>query len=182
MAFPAPDPSLTDGIVMLRKPGERDLDAIDRGINDPDVIRWFGQPIMTATELLELNRTRWRTGTGATFAICGPNDECVGHVFLNMSDARRGTVGYWLLPEARGLGYATRSVRLVSRWAIRDVRVDDLRLFTEPWNEASLRVAERSGFRREGILRAHGEVDGRPVDHVAFSIAQNGPPRRAGRG
>jgi hypothetical protein len=30
--------------------------------------------------------------------------------------------------------------------------------------------AERSGFQREGVLRSYGEVDGRRVDAVFFSL------------
>ena len=165
----APDPPLTDGVVTLRPPTERDLGAIERGIRDPDVIRWFGRPTTSATELLELNRTRWSEGSGATFAICDPSDTCVGHVFVNMR-AGRGSVGYWLLPEARGRGLATRSVRLLSRWALSDVGLPRLQLLTEPANDASQRVAERSGFEREGVLRSYGEIDGRRVDSVIFSL------------
>jgi RimJ/RimL family protein N-acetyltransferase len=43
-------------------------------------------------------------------------------------------------------------------------------LSAEPWNLQSQRVAERAGFRREGILRAYGEIDGRRVDYVSFSL------------
>ena len=65
-----PDPPLTDGVVTLRPADERDLGAIERGITDPEVIRWFGQPTMSAGEVLELNRSRWIDGAGQTFAVC----------------------------------------------------------------------------------------------------------------
>jgi RimJ/RimL family protein N-acetyltransferase len=31
-------------------------------------------------------------------------------------------------------------------------------------------VAERAGFKREGVLRAYGEVDGERVDAVFYSL------------
>ncbi len=102
----APNPPLSDGIISLRPPEERDLSAIERGINDPDVIRWFGRPTESAEELLELNQRRWNDDESATFAICEVADPCVGHVWVNLVDARRGFVGYWLLAEARGRGLA----------------------------------------------------------------------------
>lgn len=47
------DPRLTDGVVALRLPDERDLPAIDLGIHDAEVVRWFGQPTRTAQEVLD---------------------------------------------------------------------------------------------------------------------------------
>jgi RimJ/RimL family protein N-acetyltransferase len=161
---------LSDRVVSLRPPDERDLPAIERGLHDPDVMRAFGRTTMSARQLLELNRRRWAEGTGATFAICDAAGECVGHVFVNIPGASRGNVGYWLLPEARGKGMATRAVRLISRWALRDLGLARLGLSTEPSNHASQRVAERSGFQREGILRSFNEIDGRRVDCVIFSL------------
>jgi ribosomal-protein-alanine N-acetyltransferase len=167
---PVPEPSLADGVVFLRPPDERDLAAIERGINDRDVIRGFGRPTLSAEQLLELNRRRWDDGSGTTFSICDASDECVGHVFVNLSEPRRGSVGYWLLPEARGKGLASRAGRLVSRWALHELGLARLALLTEPSNRASQRVAERSGFQREGVLRSYAEIDGRRVDYVIFSL------------
>jgi [ribosomal protein S5]-alanine N-acetyltransferase len=145
-----PDRPLTDGVVTLRVPDERDLPAIERAIRDRSVVRAFGGTAQSARAVLELNRSRWRDGTGPTFAICVEKEECVGHVFVNLGGVRRGSVGYWLLPDARGQGLATRAVRLISRWAFEDLGLARLQLLAEPWNVASQRVAERSGFQREG--------------------------------
>jgi RimJ/RimL family protein N-acetyltransferase len=166
----APDPPLSDGVVTLRLPEERDLAAIERGIRDREVIRSFGHPTLSAEELLELNRRRWDDSEAATFAICHAADVCVGHVFVNLADAGRGSIGYWLLPEARGKGLASRAVRLVSQWALHDLCLVRLGLSTEPSNRLSQRVAERSGFQREGVLRSFAEIDGRRVDYISFSL------------
>jgi RimJ/RimL family protein N-acetyltransferase len=165
-----PDPPLTDGDVTLRPAADRDLGAIERGITDPDVIRWFGEPTMSAREVLELNRARWLDGSGPTFAICGPEDRCVGHVWVNVGTGTGGAVGYWLLPEARGRGLATRAVRLISEWAYRDMALTGLHLVTEPDNLASQRVAERSGFQRDRLARSTVNIDGRSVEHLVFRL------------
>lgn len=87
-----------------------------------------------------------------------------------MSDAGRADVGYWLLPEGRGRGCATRAVLLISEWAIRELGIVRLQLWAEPENVASLRVADRRGYQREGVLRSFEEVGGRRVDSVMFSL------------
>jgi RimJ/RimL family protein N-acetyltransferase len=163
-------PVLSDGVATLRPSEERDIDAIDRGIHDPDVIRWFGRPTSSAREVFELNRRRWADMSGPTFAITDRDDVCVGLAWVNVHDGmlRVGDVGYWLLPIARGQGLATRAVRLIAPWAIADLPLERLRLLAEPDNVPSQRVAERAGFKREGLLTAHGEIDGRTIDHVVF--------------
>jgi [ribosomal protein S5]-alanine N-acetyltransferase len=175
MRLRPPDPPLSDGVVSLRPPEERDLPAIDLGIHDAEVVRWFGRPDSSALDLLAKNRRRWANGS-PTFSICDPGDVCVGHVWVNVrdTDARAGYIGYWLLPSARGRGFATKAVRLVSGWAVRDLGLTVLRLLTEPANEQSRRVAERSGFRRIGVLAGHGEIDGRSIDHVLWELPPEG--------
>ena len=167
----APDPPLSDGVVILRPPDERDLPAIDIGIHDPDVVHWFGAPDMTATDMLALNRRRWAAGS-PTFAICERDDVCVGHVWINLArdDSTIGSVGYFLLPDARGRGLATRAVRLIADWAFRELGLVRLRLSTEPTNEPSQRVAERAGFRRVEVVAGRHPIDGASTEQVLFEL------------
>ena len=130
-------------------------------------------PSDSAREVLERNLSRWAEGTRATFSICGQTDAFLGHVWVDpgdIADPKRGSVGYWLLPEARGQGFATRSVQLISRWALRDLGLARLSLFAEPSNEESRRVARRSGYVEEGVLRSYMEIGDRRVDCVVFSL------------
>jgi hypothetical protein len=48
-----------------------------------------------------------------------------------------------------------------------------LELVTLPGNEASQRVAEKAGFRREGVLLRHLDHDGEPRDCVLYSAESN---------
>lgn len=155
----------------MRAPDESDLAAIDEGIHDREVVRWFGLPTSSAADVLAENRTRWRRGS-PTFAIAEADGACVGHVWLNVTraDSSVGYVGYWLLPSARGRGLATRAVRLLATWSIQHLGIEQLRLLTEPDNDASQRVAERTGFRRMGLMADHAEIDGRRIDHVLFEL------------
>lgn len=167
-----PHPPLRDSELTLRPPDERDLPAIGRILDDPGWRAAFGPPMQTPAELLEWSRERWSDGSAATFAICAPDDVCVGHVWLNLSplDAKRAAVGYWLQREARGMGFATRAVKLVSAWAFRELGLARLAILAEPANRPSQRVAELAGFQREGVLRSYAEVGGRRVDYVLYSL------------
>jgi RimJ/RimL family protein N-acetyltransferase len=61
-------------------------------------------------------------------------------------------------------------VALISPWAIRTLDAARLELFVEVGNAASERVAEKAGFRREGILRAYDDGRDGPIDLVMFSL------------
>ena len=152
-----PLPELSDGRVLLRATEPRDLPAIDAGMHDPDVIRWIGPPEGSAEEVLVQNQERWAQGW-PTLSICEADGTCVGKVWMRFREADRSTgyVGYWLLPVARGRGFASTAVRLLSKWAVRELGVTKVRLTTAPDNERSQRVAERSGFRR--VLPRDGET------------------------
>ena len=160
---------LTGGDLTLRPPDEGDLEAIAAGISDPDVMRWISSEPRSATDVLALNRARWAAGS-PTFAICESDGVCVGHVWANIPPDEPGAaaIGYWLLPAARGRGLATRAVRLLCEWLVAERGVTTLRLFTDPMNEASQRVAERSGFTRIGLEKGREELDGRSIDRVRF--------------
>lgn len=74
-----------------------------------------------------------------------------------------------MAPDVRGRGIAGRALELVTRWAFEDLGVARAQLITDLDNGASQRVAEKCGFRREGVLRAWEPIgDGRP-DVVMFA-------------
>jgi RimJ/RimL family protein N-acetyltransferase len=84
---------------------------------------------------------------------------------------RTGHIGYWVVADARGRGICTAALRTLSRWAIEDLALGRLELVTDPANVGSQRVAEKAGFRREGVLRSHLlHRDGRRRDSVLFSL------------
>ena len=90
---------------------------------------------------------------------------------MRVNQFRVGHIGYWCAPEARARGITTRALRLVSRWGLEELGLGRVELITDPDNTASQRVAEKVGFRREGILRSHLlHPDGRRRDSVMFSL------------
>jgi RimJ/RimL family protein N-acetyltransferase len=114
----------------------------------------------------------WEAGMWAVFAVAeSKGGALVGGVNLRLGEHEIAEVSYFLAPEARGRGHATRAVRLLARWAFEALGVQRLELRTELWNEASQRVAERAGFMREGIERAsRAAPDGSRFDSVLFSL------------
>jgi RimJ/RimL family protein N-acetyltransferase len=50
-----------------------------------------------------------------------------------------------------------------------------MELYVEPWNTASIRTAEKAGFRREGLLRGWQEVGGERKDMYMFARLSGDP-------
>ena len=84
--------------------------------------------------------------------------------------ALRAEIGYWVAPDCRGGGVATRALALLSRWSVTDGGFERLDLQAATANIASLRVAERCGFVREGVLRRAWYRGGGRSDMVLFSL------------
>jgi RimJ/RimL family protein N-acetyltransferase len=65
----------------------------------------------------------------------------------------------------------TRALGLLCQYALGELNIERLELITDPDNRASQRVAEKVGFRREGVLRSQMlHPDGRRRDSVIFSL------------
>ncbi len=80
-------------------------------------------------------------------------------------------VGYSLVREWRGRGYAGRAVRLIANWAFDVAGVARLAAGTAPNNIASQRTLSGAGFTREGYERARlPAAGGGRVDNIAWAL------------
>ncbi|WP_413316721.1 GNAT family protein [Agrococcus sp. 1P02AA] len=111
------------------------------------------------------------------------DDEAVGCVMAAERDARHGTawMSYWLAPAARGAGLASRALDTVSTRLFAD-GFHRLELGARANNPASIAVAERAGFVREGVERerlryvdAHGRAERFDVVRLARLASDPAP-------
>lgn len=95
----------------------------------------------------------------------------LGGITLRHFDPMRGVieVGYWLFPEARGRGLATRAVRAVAREAFAS-GLSRIEANVRIGNDVSERVLERAGFTREGVKRRLLRHAGGRADATLFSL------------
>ncbi|MFI5720622.1 GNAT family N-acetyltransferase [Nocardia sp. NPDC051750] len=186
--LPFPDPELTDGVVTLRAWRPSDHAQRFAGFSDPLCQRFSWGSSEPFTEQHQLS---W---AGEEEEAARKRGEAIGLAIVDTSDRGRvwggasiydftvaegrARVGYWLAGHARGRGNATRTVGLLVRWAFTELAVARLELTCGPDNRASQRVAERSGFTREGLLRAHLPFKGGRRDSVLFSLLPTDPASR----
>jgi RimJ/RimL family protein N-acetyltransferase len=178
--LPQPDPPLSDGIVELRPWSMDDLTAFARMHDDPDVARFtpLASPYTAAHARAWLEAEPGRRMEGAELALAVVADAAVvGSIGVrpDADDREIVEIGYVVAAPARGRGIATRAVRMTVEWAIERWRPARVQLTTTLDNVASHRVAERAGFRREGVLRAWAASRGRRVDLVMWSRLPEDP-------
>lgn len=117
----------------------------------------------------------WRSGQGIHLAMTARGalgETIVGAISLFRTAWGVGSteVGYGVRPRYRGRGYATEATIGLTRWALGAGGLRRVELRAHLDNTASLRVAEKAGFVREGVLReASLEADG-PRDLVVFGL------------
>jgi len=163
---------LRDGDLVLRPWVEDDVDALVAGCNDPEIARWI--PTIphpyTREDAFAFIRGEVLPEQQA-FAI-ELGGRVVGGIGMGSnSHAYRATMGYWVAASARGQGVCTRALLVLARHALEELELQRIDLVTDPDNRASQRVAEKVGFQREGVLRAHlRHPDGRVRDSVTFSL------------
>jgi RimJ/RimL family protein N-acetyltransferase len=163
---------LLDGDLVLRPWTEDDVDAIVAGCNDPDVAWWIPTIPSPYSEADALAFIRGEVAPDERSFSMTIRGAVVGGIGLNVdAQGHRGPIGYRVAARARGQGTCTRALHLLSRFGLDELELQRLDLVTDPDNAASQRVAEKVGFRREGILRSHmRHPDGRIRDSVIFSL------------
>jgi RimJ/RimL family protein N-acetyltransferase/nitrite reductase/ring-hydroxylating ferredoxin subunit len=173
-----PNPPLSDGLIALRPFRAEDAPAIVAACQDLEIQRWVPIIPVPYTEadargFILMTLQAWHDGSGYEFAITdATTDQYVGSIGLHLgANPRRHAIGYLVAPQVRGRGYATRALRLLARWGFRELGIERLALWTLIGNARSQGVAEKAGFRYEGIAR-NWETDreDKPIDAVMYSM------------
>jgi RimJ/RimL family protein N-acetyltransferase len=132
--------------------------------SDPDAVgEWLGDG---------LHRSR-REGTALHLMMLDrAAGKIVGSIGLFHADweIRSAEIGYGVRATERGKGYAAEALGAVARWALTEAGIQRAWLTANTDNVASVRVAEKAGFRREGTLRRAGLEDDGLHDLAVFSL------------
>lgn len=93
------------------------------------------------------------------------HDEVIGGIGLELrEDVYRKTaiLGYWLSEELWDKGIITEAVKLVTQYAFENLDIIRIQAGVLSKNPASMRVLEKAGYTKEGVLRnaaiKHSEI------------------------
>ena len=100
------------------------------------------------------------------------DDELAGTIGLHYIEwfDRSAELGYWIASRREAQGWVTRAAHGVLGFAFRAAGLNRVVIRCAIGNDRSRRVAERLGFRREGILREAHFVRGRYLDQHLFAL------------
>jgi RimJ/RimL family protein N-acetyltransferase len=172
--------SLTDGVITLRPVTLDDAPVLVEAVREsiPEIMPWmdwcapaYNQEI--ARPWLSFLPAAWKAGTEYAMTI---TDAQTG-TFLGASGLnhinhqyRLANLGYWVRTSATGCGIATRAVRLVAEFGIQQVGLLRAEIVVAVDNNPSLRVAQKAGAKREGVLRNRLIVRKKIMDAVMHAL------------
>ena len=176
MTLEPPNPPLHDEVVRLTPLAPEHVVPMRALGDDEDVARftYVRAPLSDeeAQEWVGRYVAGWQDGSQAGFAIETQDDRAfLGFVALVRYDAeaREGEIGYIVAPAARGHGVAGRAVGLLTEWCLHVVGLERVELRIDVANVPSVRVAEKLGYVRDGVLRSAHFKHGVRVDLAVYS-------------
>lgn len=137
-----------------------------------------GRPIASSSfgALVRHERARWSRGE-AFCAVIEVDGRLVGRVTVHAivwGAQCGGSLGYWIAEPYAGRGIVPTAVALISEYAF-GRGLHRLEIALRPENSASLRVAQKLGFRAEGTRARYLFIDGEWRDHDIFALTQDEP-------
>ncbi|HSH80005.1 MAG TPA: GNAT family protein [Herpetosiphonaceae bacterium] len=130
---------------------------------------------LAATEQsIQEQQRQWSEDLGYSFGVWDRTaSTLIGRVTLSRVTRRAFQncgVGYWLDMTHNGRGYMTEAVRLVVGYAFGELGFHRVEAATLLHNVGSIRVLEKTGFRREGLALRYLQINGRWQDHYLWAI------------
>ncbi len=152
----------------------RDLNDIFVYLKDPEVqIPAGGSPIQTIADAQGvLDRYMSRNDI---YAIERKEDNkvigAIGAYNLTYNDIKERHLGFEISKEFWNQGYITEAAEELIRFLFVEMEMDRVAISNYPFNKASIRVAEKLGFVKEGVLRKEDRIaTGELVDRIVYSI------------
>jgi RimJ/RimL family protein N-acetyltransferase len=169
---------LTGSVIGLRPVREADLESLynfhqdiaNRGPYFP--IGVLSEPTFRRT----FQETGFWEEKEGMLVIVSSADEILGHIefFHTVAYLDELELSYQIYrPEHRGKGVATDAVRLMTGYLFDRKKSNRIRLIIHPDNAASRRVAEKCGYRLEGIARGAWFNRGRSHDVEVHAIVRD---------
>lgn len=120
---------------------------------------------------------KWETGEEYSFVIYSRKDnEFLGSVGLSRIDRAHGcaNVGYWVRHGKTRQGIASTAVQLIASFAFGELKLRRLELLVPLGNQPSMRVAEKVGAFKEGVLIKKLSLQGIACDAVSYALLAPG--------
>jgi ribosomal-protein-alanine N-acetyltransferase len=169
-------PALRTDRLRLGRLGPEDAPGLHLAYGDPDTMRfWDGPPSRSLAETEErIHRScsvdpSWH----AAWALRTRYDrQFVGMInYHGRQDVhRRLALGWILVPRYERQGYMSEALRALLGHCFQTLQMHRIEAEIEPANTRSISLAERFGFRSEGLLRDRLWLSGEPRSCLMYSL------------
>ena len=178
-------------LVRLVAPSERDAPVLARWSEDADYLRSvdsdYVRPLSVEEATLRLNPEEADPNKVEFHIRTLADDRLIGFVALH-SIEWNNSAGLLAVgigePQYRGKGYGTDALRLILRYAFRELNLFRIGLDVIATNARAIHTYERLGFQHEGRMRGAVLRDGLRADRILMGILRDewlgGPQQRAG--
>lgn len=116
----------------------------------------------------------FRRGTAISFFIFSHSQgQLLGGITLGnirYGVARSGHIGYWIGERFAGQGFMSEALGLLTAYAFDRLTLHRIEAACIPSNARSIRVLEKAGFQREGLLRSYLKINGIWQDHFLYAL------------
>ncbi|MFN8224684.1 MAG: GNAT family N-acetyltransferase [Gaiellales bacterium] len=158
--------------------GRSHLGLLQELVADPLVLRFTRipnpPPAGFASTWLAAYEQGKADGTREGFAVVvDGNPAGIGVVVDINRDTSTLELGYVVAAHARGRGIATATLRELTRWVVETLDPERIELVIGVDNVASSRVAARSGYSLEGVLRNRYVKPGLREDTQIWSLVRS---------
>jgi RimJ/RimL family protein N-acetyltransferase len=177
-------------LVRLVAPSERDAPVLARWSEDADYLRSvdsdYARPLSVEEAVLRLNPEEAHPNKVEFHIRTLADDRLIGFVALH-SIEWNNSAGLLAVgigePQYRGKGYGTDALRLILRYAFRELNLFRIGLDVIATNARAIHTYERLGFQHEGRMRGAVLRDDLRADRILMGILRDewlGPQQRAG--
>jgi len=148
--------------LFLRKILIKDAESLFQYWSDPEVTKHLNINTFTNMEqaysLIKLLNSLYKKDVGIRWAITIKKDnQVIGTCGYNnwIKRSSRGEIGYELGKDYWGNGYASEAIKEILNYGFKKMKLNRIEAFTVPEAISSIKLLEKFGFKKEGLLKEY---------------------------
>lgn len=115
-------------------------------------------------------------GRPYSFSVRSPEDKFIGGIGFHEQEPgqeHRAEVGYWLAKPYWGKGIMSEALTRFCRYGFEELDLVRITATIFIHNQRSSRLAEKCGFKLEGVMKNHYSKDGEIFDGLLYAKTKN---------
>jgi len=172
--------TLTSQRLVLRPHTPQNFERLHRWKNDREILELSADSVEPSSEeKTRRSLERWMQPSEDIihFAIHRQDsDELIGFLLIALIERehRRCKIGLVIGEKGQwGQGYGTEAVACAVDFCFRELEMNRIGAEAYATNPRSVRLLEKVGFRREGVMREHYLIQGRRVDEIIYGLLRH---------